>query len=259
MTDDQRMIDDQQPRTGEHAGANTPSSVARTPPSVTGPPSPVAGRPSSSVTARRSSVDTRFAQLVIFVNSGVPLALLGWDWYNHRLGANPTEFATRTTGALTLLFLILSLAVTPLRKMLGLPWMIKFRRLLGLYGFFYGCLHLLTYVWFDKFFAFGLIGEDIVKRPFITVGMASFVMLIPLALTSTQKSIKRLGGKTWNRLHKLVYLSVIGGVIHYYMLVKADTREPILFGVAAAVLLGYRVLNKFLPKLTQRTPARVQR
>jgi sulfoxide reductase heme-binding subunit YedZ len=202
--------------------------------------------------------DTRFAQVVIFVNSAVPLSLLGWDWYHHHLGANPTEFATRTTGVLTLLFLILSLAVTPLRKSLGLPWMIKFRRSLGLYGFFYGCLHLLTYVWFDKFFGFRLIGEDIVKRPFITVGMASFVLLMPLALTSTQKSIKRLGGKRWNLLHKLTYAAAAGGVIHYYMLVKADTREPIMFGVAVAALLAYRILNKFLPKFTQRQPARVK-
>jgi methionine sulfoxide reductase heme-binding subunit len=202
--------------------------------------------------------DTRFAQFAILINSAVPLSLLTWDWYHHRLGANPTEFATRTTGVLTLLFVILSLAVTPLRKLLGLPWMIKFRRLLGLYGFFYGCVHLLTYIWFDKFFAFGLIAEDVAKRPYITVGMASFVMLIPLAVTSTQNSIKRLGGKKWNLLHRLVYVAAIGGVIHYYMLVKADTREPILFGVAVAVLLGYRVLNRFLPKLTQRTPARAR-
>lgn len=200
--------------------------------------------------------DTRFAQFVIFVNSAAPLSLLGWDWYHQRLGANPIEFATRTTGALALLFLILSLAVTPLRKALGLGWMIKFRRLLGLFGFFYACIHLLTYVWFDKFFGFRLIGEDIVKRPFITVGMASFVMLIPLALTSTQKSIKRLGGKRWNRLHRLVYLAAAGGVIHYYMLVKADTREPILFGVALALLLAYRILNRYLPRYTQRTPPR---
>lgn len=200
--------------------------------------------------------DTRLAQFAIFINSAVPISLLTWDWYHHRLGANPTEFATRTTGVLTLLFLILSLAVTPLRKVLGLPWMIKFRRLLGLYGFFYGCVHLLTYVWFDKFFALSLIVEDVSKRPYITVGMASLVLLIPLALTSTQKSIKRLGGKKWNLLHRLAYVAAIGGVVHYYMLVKADTREPILFGVAVAILLGYRVLNRFLPKVTQRTPSR---
>jgi sulfoxide reductase heme-binding subunit YedZ len=200
--------------------------------------------------------DTRFARLVIFINSAVPLMLLGWDWYYHRLGANPTEFATRTTGVLTLVFLILSLAVTPLRKALGLPWMIKFRRLLGLYGFFYGCVHLLTYVWFDKFFGFAAIGEDIAKRPYITVGMASFVMLVPLALTSTQKSIKRLGGKNWNRLHRLAYVAAIGGVVHYYMLVKADTREPIMFGIAVAAVLGYRIVNKLAPRFTQRTPSR---
>ena len=216
----------------------------------------------SRITHHASSIfemkDTRFAQLVIFINSAVPLSLLGWDWYHHHLGANPTEFATRTTGVLTLLFLILSLAVTPLRKSLGLPWMIKFRRLLGLYGFFYGCIHLLTYVWFDKFFGVKLIGEDIVKRPFITVGMASFVMLVPLALTSTQKSIKRLGGKRWNRLHRLAYVAAAGGVTHYYMLVKADTREPIAFGVVIALLLSYRALNKFFPQFTQRQPARAQ-
>jgi sulfoxide reductase heme-binding subunit YedZ len=232
----------------------------RNPPMIEDPSSVAGHRSSQSSVARhRSSIDTRFAQFAIFVNSAVPLALLGWDWYHHRLGANPTEFATRTTGVLTLLFLILALAVTPLRKMLGLPWMIKFRRLLGLYGFFYGCVHLLIYVWFDKFFGIGLIVEDIAKRPYITVGMASFVMLIPLALTSTQKSIKRLGGKRWNLLHRLAYVAAAGGVIHYYMLVKADTREPILFGVAVAVLLGYRVLNRFLPSLTQRTPSRAQR
>jgi methionine sulfoxide reductase heme-binding subunit len=205
--------------------------------------------------------DTRFAQVVIFVNSAVPLTLLAWDWYHHRLGANPTEFATRTTGVLTLLFLILSLAVTPLRKSLGLPWMIKFRRLLGLYGFFYGCLHLLTYVWFDKFFGVTLIGEDIVKRPFITVGMASFVLLVPLALTSTNKMVKRLGGRRWSRLHRLAYVAAIGGVVHYYMLVKADTREPVMFGVAVALLLGFRLVNRFLPQLTARAPGtgRIQR
>lgn len=219
--------------------------------------SSASGIPKPPVVGRRTpSVDTRFAQTVIFVNSAVPLALIGWDWYHHHLGANPTEFATRTTGVLTLLFLILSLAVTPFRKTLGLPWMIKFRRLFGLYAFFYGCVHLLTYVWFDKFFGASLIGEDIVKRPFITVGMASFVMLVPLAFTSTQNSIKRLGGKRWNRLHKLAYVAAFGGVIHYYMLVKADIREPIAFGVVITGLLIYRLANKFFPHLTQRQPAR---
>jgi methionine sulfoxide reductase heme-binding subunit len=200
--------------------------------------------------------DTRFVRFVIFINSLVPLALLSWDAYHRRLGANPIEFATRTTGVLTLIFLLLSLAVTPLRKALGLPWMVKLRRMLGLYGFFYGCLHLLTYVWFDKFFGVSAIVEDVLKRPFITVGMASFLLLVPLAMTSTQKMIKRLGGKRWNRLHKAVYLAAIGGVIHFYMLVKADTREPLLFGLVLALLLAYRLINKYMPRWTQRVPAR---
>lgn len=201
--------------------------------------------------------DTRFTRFVIFVNSLVPLALLANDAYYHRLGANPIEFATRTTGVLALLFLILALAVTPLRKLLGQPWMVKFRRLLGLFGFFYASLHLLTYVWFDKFFNVNAVVADVAKRPFITVGMASFILLVPLAVTSTQKMVKRLGGKRWNRLHRLAYLIAAGGVIHYYMLVKADTREPLLFGAALVVLLAYRILNKYLPRYTERKPARM--
>jgi methionine sulfoxide reductase heme-binding subunit len=200
--------------------------------------------------------DTRFPRFVIFINSIVPLALLANDAYYHRLGANPYEFATRTTGALALLFLVLSLAVTPLRKILGLPWLIKFRRMLGLFGFFYAFLHLLTYVWFDKAFGFRAIIEDVGKRPFITIGMASFVLLTPLAITSTQKMIKRLGGRKWNRLHRLVYVAAAGGALHYYMLVKADTREPLMFGAALALLLIYRILNKLLPRYTERAPAR---
>jgi sulfoxide reductase heme-binding subunit YedZ len=188
----------------------------------------------------------------------VPLALLANDAYYHRLGANPYEFATRTTGVLALLFLILSLAVTPLRKMLGLPWMVKFRRMLGLFGFFYAGLHLLTYIWFDKFFDVKAVVEDIGKRPFITIGMASFILLVPLAITSTQKMVKRLGGRTWNRLHKLAYVAAAGGVLHYYMLVKADTREPLLFGAALALVLVYRIVNRYLPRYTERLPARRQ-
>jgi len=200
--------------------------------------------------------DTKFTRFVIFVNSLVPLTLLGWDAYKHRLGANPTEFATRTTGVLALTFLLLSLFVTPLRKMLGLPWMVKLRRMLGLYGFFYAGLHLLTYIWFDKFFDFAAIGQDIVKRPFITMGMAAFVLLVPLAITSTQGWIKRLGGKRWNRIHSAAYVAAGAGVIHYYMLVKADTREPILFGFVLLVLFAYRVVNKYLPEVTERKPSR---
>jgi sulfoxide reductase heme-binding subunit YedZ len=198
--------------------------------------------------------DIRFTRMAVFVNSAVPLALLGWDAAHRNLGANPIEFATRTTGVLTLVFLLLSLAVTPLRRSIGLPWMVKLRRMLGLYAFFYGALHLMTYVWFDKFFDIKAVVADTFKRPFITVGMASFFLMVPLAITSTNKMIKRLGGKRWNRLHKLVYVSAIGGVIHYYALVKADTRYPIMFGIALAVLLGYRMLGKNAPELPKRRP-----
>jgi len=196
--------------------------------------------------------DIKFSKLVVFINSAVPFALLGWDAFHHRLGTNPQEFVLRTTGTLALVFLCLSLAVTPLRKMLGLPWMIQFRRTLGLFAFFYGCLHLLAYTWFDKAFKFGAIAEDTLKRPFIFLGMFAFLLLVPLAITSTNKMVKRLGGRRWNRLHKLAYVAAISGVIHYYLLVKADTRIPLAFGFTLAILLGYRILNKFLPSLTER-------
>jgi DMSO/TMAO reductase YedYZ heme-binding membrane subunit len=202
--------------------------------------------------------DTRFARFVIFVNCTVPLALLLHDTYYHRLGANPTEFAIRTTGTLALLFLIISLAVTPLRKALGQPWMVKFRRMLGLFGFFYAALHLLIYTLLDRSASLRAVIEDVTKRPFITVGMASFLLLVPLAVTSTQKMIKRLGGKRWNRLHRLVYVAAAGGALHYYMLVKADTREPLLFAAALVVFLLYRVANKYLPRYTERKPPRPQ-
>ncbi len=200
--------------------------------------------------------DIKFSKLVIFINSAIPFALLAWDAYHHRLGTNPQEFVLHTTGTLTLVFLTLSLAVTPLRKMLGLPWMIRFRRTLGLFAFFYGCLHLLTYTWFDKGFNFSVIVEDTLKRPFIFLGMFGFLVLIPLAVTSTNKMVKRLGGRRWNRLHKLAYLAAIAGVLHYYLLVKADTRIPLAFGFTLAALLGYRILNKLLPSLTERRLAK---
>jgi methionine sulfoxide reductase heme-binding subunit len=200
--------------------------------------------------------DVKFSKLMVFVNSALPCVLLGWDAYHHRLGANPQEFVLHTTGTLALVFLCLSLAVTPLRKALGLPWLIRLRRTLGLFAFFYGCLHLLAYTWFDKAFQLGAIVEDTLKRPFIFLGMFAFLVLVPLAITSTNKMVKRLGGRRWSRLHKLAYVAAVSGVIHYYLLVKADTRIPLTFGVVLAALLGYRVLNKFMPSLTERRLAR---
>jgi len=204
-------------------------------------------------------LDLKFAKFTAFINSAVPLALLAWDGYYHRLGVNPLEFVTHTTGTLTLVFLTLSLAVTPLRKILGYPRLIQFRRMMGLYAFFYGCLHLLCYIWFDKTFALGAIVEDTLKRPFIFLGMLSFLIMLPLAITSTNKMVKRIGGKRWNRLHKFVYAAAIAGIIHYYLLVKADTRIPITFAIVVAFLLVYRILNKYLPSYTQRAPLRAER
>ena len=151
--------------------------------------------------------DVKFSKLLVFVNSAVPCVLLGWDAYHHRLGANPQEFVLHTTGTLALVFLCLSLAVTPLRKALGLPWLIRLRRTLGLFAFFYGCLHLLAYTWFDKAFQLGAIVEDTLKRPFIFLGMFAFLVLVPLAITSTNKMVKRLGGRRWSRFHKLAYIA----------------------------------------------------
>lgn len=196
--------------------------------------------------------DTKFNKALVFLNCLVPLALLGWDAYQGRLGANPLEFVTRTTGTLTLVFILLSLAITPARKLTGAQWLIKFRRMLGLYAFFYGFLHLATYVWFDKAFNLRAVVADIWLRPFIAVGMFSFFLMVPLAVTSTNKMIKRLGGKRWARLHKAVYLTAIGGVLHYYLLVKADTSKPLVFAALLALLLGYRLYVAYSTRLARK-------
>ncbi len=192
-----------------------------------------------------------FPKLVIFVNSLVPLVLLLWDLYNKRVGPNPLEFATRTTGMLTLIFLCLTVAVTPLRKIFGINSLVKFRRMLGLFAFFYGSLHLLTYIWFDRFFNFLSVGQDVVRRPFILIGMIAFILMVPLAITSTNKMVKRLGGKRWARLHRLVYVAAIAGVVHFWMLVKSDTRLPLTFAFIVLFLLGYRLFLKYAPSSPQ--------
>lgn len=171
----------------------------------------------------------------------MPLALLAFDAWRGNLGANPIEFFLRTTGVLTLIFLLIGLAVTPLRKIFGWNNLIKFRRMIGLYAFFYGFLHLITYSIFDKSFNFSAIASDVWQRPFIAVGMLAFFLLIPLAVTSTNGMIKRLGGKNWSRLHKLSYLIAILGVIHFWLIVKSDLKYPFLFAAVLAILLGYRI------------------
>jgi sulfoxide reductase heme-binding subunit YedZ len=189
--------------------------------------------------------DIRFGKVVLAVNALVPLALMLWDWYRKQVGANPLEFVTRTTGMLTLVFLMISLAVTPLRRITGLNWLTRFRRMLGLFAFFYGALHLLTYVTYDRALHLTTIPGDVLKRPFIAIGMTAFLLMLPLAITSTDKMVKRLGGKSWIRLHRVVYLSGVLGVLHYYMLVKSDVRLPMTFVFLLVVLLGFRIFAKY--------------
>lgn len=196
-------------------------------------------------------IDLRFAKLLVFVNSAVPAALLGWDAWHHRLGANPQEYLLHTTGTLALVFVLLSLAVTPLRIALNLPWMVRLRRMLGLFAFFYAGTHLLAYVWFDKSFVLAAIVRDTLQRPFIFLGMLAFLLMVPLAATSTNAMVRRLGGRNWSRLHKLAYIAAASGVAHYYLLVKADVRVPLTFGIALGILLGHRLINRYFPGLTR--------
>lgn len=185
----------------------------------------------------------KLAKVAVFVLCLVPLAWLLWRAFEGELGANPIETITHATGDWTIRMLVATLAITPLRRLLNRPELIRFRRMLGLFAFFYGCLHFLTFIWLDKFFDFHEIVKDVAKRPFITAGFAGFVAMAPLAATSTAGWIRRLGGKGWRRLHRLAYFSACAGVVHYYWLVKSDVRLPLLYGSIVAVLLGARAVG----------------
>lgn len=170
----------------------------------------------------------------------VPLARLVFFAFTDRLGANPIEFVLRSFGTWTLVMLMLTLSITPLRRLTGWNSLIRVRRMLGLFAFFYASLHFLTYAGVDQSFDLNAILRDVVKHPYITVGFACFLLLIPLAVTSTNAMQRRLGGKRWQQLHRLVYLIALGGVIHYLWLVKKDITQPALYGLVLAVLLGMR-------------------
>ncbi len=185
-------------------------------------------------------ISSRAAKVVVFILGLWPLLWLAWRGYNNQLTANPIEFITRSTGDWTLRFLLISLTITPLRRLTGQLQLIRFRRMIGLFAFFYASLHFTTYIWLDKFFDLHDVWKDVAKRPFITVGFLSFVLLIPLAITSTKGWIRRLGRK-WQMLHRIVYVSVLAGVVHYYWLVKSDIRLPALYAAIAAILLVYRI------------------
>jgi sulfoxide reductase heme-binding subunit YedZ len=183
----------------------------------------------------------RFLKLSVFAASLMPLAFLAWQTVTGNLGANPIKEITEQTGLWTLRFVLITLAVTPVRRLTGWHKVMQLRRMLGLFVFFYGTLHFMTYVWLDQFFMVEEMLADVVARPFITVGFVSFVLLLPLAVTSTTTMMRRLGGKWWQRLHRTVYVIGLGGVVHYLWLVKADVQSPLTYGGLLALLLGYRV------------------
>ena len=174
----------------------------------------------------------RWLKAVVFLLCLSPLAILLVNGFRGELTANPIEYITRATGDWTMRFLLITLAITPLRRLTNLPDLIRYRRMLGLFSFFYAILHLITWVWLDKFFDLSEMWADVVKRRFITIGVLAFALLIPLAVTSTAGAIRRMGGKNWQRLHRLIYISAAAGVVHYVWLVKSDIRMPVLYGVS---------------------------
>jgi sulfoxide reductase heme-binding subunit YedZ len=179
---------------------------------------------------------------LVFLLSLLPLAWYGWGMWQDALGANPIEAVTRGLGTWALNFLLITLSVTPARKLTGWHALMRLRRMLGLFAFFYAVLHLMTYLWFDQFFAWTEIAQDILKRPFITVGMAAFVLLVPLAATSSNAAIRRLGGRRWQALHRSVYAIALLAVLHFSWMVKFDQSQPLLYAAILAVLLGVRAL-----------------
>jgi methionine sulfoxide reductase heme-binding subunit len=199
----------------------------------------------------------RALKVMVFVTCLGPLSFLGWKAFHEDLGANPVDVITRSTGKWTLTFLLITLSITPLRKLTNSPWLVRFRRMLGLFAFFYGTLHLTTYVWLDKFFDVHAMLHDIAKRRFITAGMTAWSLMLPLALTSTAGWIRRLGGKRWQKLHRLIYFSAAAGVIHFIWLVKADLRRPLTYGAILAGLLVFRLVTWGITKARARARAAV--
>jgi sulfoxide reductase heme-binding subunit YedZ len=198
-----------------------------------------------------SNRSIRWSKIVVFSASLAPVLMLASRAAHQHLGANPVEELTHVTGDWTLRFIVITLLISPLRRLAGLSDLIRFRRMVGLFGFFYASLHLLIYLCIDKSFDWHDIWQDIGKRKFITVGLFALVLMVPLALTSTSGWIRRLGGRRWQLLHRLVYITAAAGVVHYYWLVKSDIRLPVLYGVIVTILLVYRipVLRRFRPAI----------
>jgi methionine sulfoxide reductase heme-binding subunit len=201
-------------------------------------------------------LSSKWTKAAVFLLCLVPLGVLVWRLFTNNLGANPVEFIQHATGDWTLRFLVFTLCITPFRKLFKLPDLIRFRRMLGLFAFFYVSLHFLTYLGPDQSFDLSGMWKDVAKRPFITVGFAAFVSLIPLAITSTAGWIRRIGGKRWQLLHRLIYFAAVCGVVHYYWLVKSDVRKPLFYGALVGILLLWRLGDWFFKRRSQ-APARV--
>lgn len=199
--------------------------------------------------------DVRFYKLLITINALLPASLMIIDGVRGELGVNPAEFVIRTTGVMALVFMLASLAITPARAVFGWNVLIRFRRMIGLFAFWYACSHLVAYSIFDKSADVAAIFSDVGERPFIAIGFAAFVLLIPLAVTSTNGWVKRLGGKNWAKLHKLAYIIAALGVIHFWMIVKSDIIYPAIFASALIVLLLFRFFNSVAKP---NVPARIQ-
>jgi sulfoxide reductase heme-binding subunit YedZ len=194
----------------------------------------------------------RLLKAAVWIACLTPVALLVWRGFNNDLGGNPIEKITHETGDWALRLLLVTLAITPLRKTFGRPELIRLRRLLGLFAFFYASLHFLTWLWLDMEFDFGELLADVRKRPFIAAGTVAFLSLLPLAITSTAGWIRRLGGRRWQALHRLIYLSAAAAVVHYYWLVKSDVRLPLLYGAVFVLLMLWRLV------LRRPTPSRAR-
>jgi methionine sulfoxide reductase heme-binding subunit len=194
-------------------------------------------------------------KIFVFIAALGPLGWLVLKAFQNDLGANPVEFVTHATGDTALILLLCSLAITPLRKVAQLPDLIRFRRMLGLFAFFYASLHLLTFLGLDHHFNWAEVLPDVYKRPFVTAGFTAWLLMVPLALTSTAWSIRKMGGKKWQALHRLVYFSAIAGVVHYWWLVKKDITDPAIYAVILALLLGYRLALKFVDRRRSAAPS----
>ena len=203
---------------------------------------------------------TKWLKPPVFLLCLGPILNLSWKFYNvvtrggFDLGGNPQETIRNSLGTWTLVFLCVTLAITPARRLLHQNWLIRFRRMLGLFAFFYGSVHLITYILFDTGLDFSMVIRDIYMRPFITMGVTSFLTMLPLAITSTSGWVRRMGGKRWQLLHRLIYISAIAGVIHYYWLVKSNITVPVRFAVVVAILLGYRAVHYVMGRKRRSSP-----